>query len=45
LPLLALWKHHNCHHRLCPLPGHRHPDYGWPACKAHWHEVPAHLSA
>lgn len=40
--VVALAKHHNCHHKGCLLPGHRHPVHGWPACKKHWHEQPEH---
>ena len=37
---LAVAKHHNCHHKGCWRPGHRHPIYGWPACRRHWQESP-----
>lgn len=36
-------RHHNCHHKGCWDLGHKHPVYGWPACKEHWHEVPDHI--
>lgn len=40
--VIGLAKHRNCHHKGCWWPGHRHPTYGWPACRHHWHEPPAH---
>lgn len=36
-------KHHNCHHKGCKKLGHRHPEFGWPACRTHWNERPQHL--
>lgn len=41
--LLAFYKHHNCHHKRCWRPGHKHPVHGWPACKTHYHDVPEHV--
>lgn len=44
-PMLALvyLRHHNCHHKGCKKLGHRHPMFGWPACKDHWDERPEHV--
>ena len=41
--VLGVVKHHNCHHKGCPLPGHRHPKHGWPACRKHWNDTPDHV--
>ena len=40
--VIATAKHHNCHHKGCWRPGHRHPEHGWPSCKHHWRETPEH---
>lgn len=38
LGLGALYlRHHNCEHKGCWRPGHRHPDHGRPVCRAHYH--------
>ena len=42
--LLGAAKHRNCHHRGCWRLGHNHPEHGWPSCKRHWNEVPAHVA-
>lgn len=41
-PVIYL-RHNNCHHKGCWKLGHRHPEHGWPACRDHWDELPAHL--
>ena len=34
--LVAAWRHVNCEHPWCPLPGHRHPGHGRPVCRRHF---------
>lgn len=41
--LFLYWRHNNCHSRLCPYVGHKHPEHGWPVCKRHYHDTPAHV--
>jgi hypothetical protein len=41
--LFAAWRHHTCHRQGCWKLGHRHPQHGWPSCRKHWTETPAHI--
>jgi len=34
--LVTAWKHINCEHPGCMLPGHPHPDHGRPVCRRHY---------
>jgi hypothetical protein len=42
--VLAAVQHRNCHHQGCwSVRTHKHPEFGWPACKRHWNEKPEHV--
>ena len=41
--IVATAKHKNCHHKRCWRLGHNHPQHGWPSCKKHWRDTPAHV--
>lgn len=34
---VGFYKHINCEHPGCWLPGHRHPEHGRPVCRKHYH--------